>query len=161
MATITTLVGRGDLVPIEVQLDTGEMPWRRIYGTPTFIQWLSGVPNLTSDRHLDQTPGQQLDELLHEYITGGPVEYQRQFKPWVRSQNGVWWLKTPDLRIFGWFAQTDTFIAAFGDAKWHVKLHDLVPGFVGQVERVRTLLDLDEPKFLAGKNPEDVLSFLS
>jgi len=70
----------------------------------------------------------------------------------------VFELKAPDVRIFGWFHERDRFIAARGASMEDVKNHDLYLGFVGEVDRARAALDLDEPKCLWGAGEDDVVS---
>lgn len=72
--------------------------------------------------------------------------------------NGVWELKTADLRLFGWFVQKDCFIVCDCDTTLRVKQMRLYPGYRDQAVRFRERLDLDEPKFIAGDDPNDVVS---
>lgn len=46
-------------------------------------------------------------------------------------------LKTPDLRVFGWLAKRDCFIAAFGDWADKVKDHGLYRGYRLEIRRLR------------------------
>ena len=39
-----------------------------------------------------------------------------------------------------------------------VKEHDLYHGLVGEVVRFRDAINLDEPEFVAGEHPNDVVS---
>src|SRR5690349_4940514 len=113
MATLHTLEQRNSLVRLELEpLDEGAEAFRRIYAFPKIIDWIQGsLPNLESSiAELDENPAQQLDNLLHDFISGGPLPYNRRFKPWVKQGTGVWYLKTQDLRLFGWFPLVDTFI---------------------------------------------------
>ncbi len=160
MSTIEELVAAGALTRIEVELDPGRQPFRRIFGLESFVKFLeSELPTLEPVVDRMQTMPEQLDDLLHEFISGGPLPFNRRFKPWRRTADGVWYLKTIDLRIFGWFSHIDTFIAAFGSDATKCKDHNLYNGFVGQTVRLRTLLPLDEPKCIFSGDPNDVLSF--
>lgn len=160
MATIEELQKAAKLVRIDVPLEDGQLPDRQFYGTPEFVKWLNDeLPKLASNWNLDEDPAQQMDNLLAEFISGGPLEYDRRFKPWDKaSEPGVWYLKTADLRIFGWFPRKDCFIATHADTAQRIKDHGLYAGYVGSVVRSRDALPLDEPKFINGANPDDVVS---
>lgn len=160
MATLFELETDGSLQRIRVRLDRNQQPLRTLYGTPLFIGWLqTDVSGLVSDRHLDETPKQQMLNLAVDFISGGPMPFDRRFKPWRKMDRGIWYLKTPDLRIFGWFPLKDHFVAAFGDTKHRCQEHNLYAGYCDQVVRVRDALPLDPPKFIEGGNPDDVVSF--
>ena len=104
MATLAELLASGAIVQIGVRLDRRQQPMRSLMGTPQFLDWLkSELPKLVTDRQLDETPSQQMLNLAHEFISGGPFPFDYRFKFWQPVASGVWYLKTPDLRIFGWF----------------------------------------------------------
>ena len=46
----------------------------------------------------------------------------------------------------------------YGTASVLVKQHKLYHGIAVEVDRFRSLLDLDEPKFVTGEKPDEVLS---
>jgi len=73
--------------------------------------------------------------------------------------DGVWYLKTTDLRIFGWFWRKDIFLGVVADTKLRCQTHNLYQGYrTVNVERFRNELPLDEPKFIPGTDPDAVLS---
>ena len=67
-------------------------------------------------------------------------------------------LRTPDLRIFGWFALKDHFVGVVANDATYVKEHDLYQGYIGEVVRFRDGLQLDDPKFIPGEEAKDVVS---
>jgi hypothetical protein len=71
---------------------------------------------------------------------------------------GVWELKTADVRLFGWFHQFDCFVGVVIDLKYRVQEYKLYSGYMGEVIRFRDNLDLDEPKFIPGGEPVNVVS---
>ena len=73
-------------------------------------------------------------------------------------EDGVWELKSADIRVFGWFYKRDVFIAAAADAAWKIKEYCLYAGYRDQTKRDRDALDLDPPKFIAGSDPNAVVS---
>jgi len=74
-------------------------------------------------------------------------------------ENDVYELRTPDLRIYGWFRQPGVFIAVCGDTmeKTH-NVDGLASAYRRVVEDHRNKLDLDEPKCQVGAEPKDVFS---
>lgn len=116
------------------------------------------VASLESNWNLEISPGQQLDDFLINYCLGEPLTYRHQFKPLRYRKDGVWELKTADVRVFGWFAQIDQFVAVVADTAWRIKEHGLYAGYAGDVDRFRDAIDLDPPKFVPGKDPKDVVS---
>ncbi len=86
------------------------------------------------------------------------MAYGQEFRRLHPGEHGIWEMRTPDIRIFGWFPHMDCFVAVFGDDASHIKDHDLYAGYRDQVVRMRDALDLDEPKYLDGAEIEDVVS---
>jgi hypothetical protein len=72
--------------------------------------------------------------------------------------DGIWELKTADLRLFGWFLQKDCFIVSDIDDTGRIKQSNLYRGYCLQAVRRRDALELNEPKFIRGDNPDDVVS---
>lgn len=160
MATIPKLIECNALVRIEVELEGRELPWRHLVGTPRFIKWLADVlPELQSSSiGCEITPLEQIDALFAEFITGRPLNHGRQFSCLRPADRAVWELKTVDIRVFGWFAHRDCYVAVRGDHADRVKDHDLYAGYRDEVVRLRDQLDLDEPKYAPGDSADDVVS---
>jgi hypothetical protein len=159
MATVVELARAGVLSKIDPALEANEQEWRSIYVLPRCRSRIENdLPNWTSDWKVEETPLQQLDALAEVFCSGVALTFGRRFKPLRPTENGIWELKTADLRIFGWFAARDCFIGGALDLTFNVKNHGLYTGYVGEVVRHRDLLDLNEPKFVPGDNPNDVVS---
>jgi hypothetical protein len=165
MATITRLLEDDALFEIEPDLEPGVQPFRYMYAVPQFRRFLDEVPTLGSSWKIEQTPAEQLDDLLMEFLGTEPFTVSWRFGPLYPSRGkpwpGVWELKTPDLRIFGWFPRQNYFIAVEGcDAAKLKEFPGLYGGFRDAVVRCRGLLPLDEPKFVIGEDHGDVISLL-
>ena len=112
MATLFQLKDIGALVKIDPSLEAGELEHRLIYATP--ICWnrieneLGGYASTWS---IEETPIQQFDALLEVFCSGETLTFDRRFKPLNHLGAGIWELKTADLRLFGWFAHRDCFVA--------------------------------------------------
>jgi hypothetical protein len=161
MLTIEDLVERGAISRIDVALEAGEQPLRLLYGTPGFIDWLKQIlDGLEPKVRLGEiTPAEQLDQLFHMFLTGRPLAHMRQFRYIRAEENAVWELKTPDIRIFGWFLKRDCFVGVFGDWADQVKDHDLYRGYRISIRRLRRELGVDDTLCVKGILPSDVISF--
>ena len=159
MATILHLRHANRLFKFDPELEPPAQQFRTIDLSPRFVDWAANVlPTLGSIWNIETQPLAQFDDFTANFCSGEPLTFDRQFHPIQHVAQGVWMLKTADLRLFGWFHQLDNFIAVCGDQAEHVKQHDLYYGYAGEVGRFRDGLDLDAPKFLPGGNPDDVVS---
>jgi hypothetical protein len=107
---------------------------------------------------LELSPAEQMAELIEHFCSGEPLAYGWQFKPLTHIGDGVWELKTPETRLFGWFPKKDCFIGSEIGMADHIKRHKLYRGHVDEVVRFRDMINLDEPKFIDGDSPNDVVS---
>jgi hypothetical protein len=158
--TIEDLLRQGAIRRIEVDLGAGAQPARLLYGTPNFIEWLENLlGGAEPEQRLGEaTPAEQVDALFYAYISGRPLVYVRQFRMIRVEQSAVWELKTPDVRIFGWFLRKDCFVAVFGDWTDHVKDHNLYKGYRTSVRRIRRELGIGATLCVTGSSPDDVIS---
>jgi hypothetical protein len=165
MATLAKLTEDGTVVRIDVELD-GRLRWRELYaypleGSPNFLVcWLQNtLPNLESmGIGEDETPVEQLYGLLDLYLTGEQLNLGDNYKPMHPHGDGVWELRTTDVRIFGWFPIRDHFVAVIADSTERVHQYGLHSPYRREVVRFRNSLNLDEPKFVAGVTENDILS---
>jgi hypothetical protein len=159
MATLATLAGQGALVKIDVPLDGHEHPMRLLYCRPAFTTWLEGeLPHKPVDRGGRQPPDEQVDDLIHRFVTGEPLADGQDLHPLTPVVDCVWELKTIDVRIFGWFPARDVFVAVNGGMAKRIKDLRMYPGYRDEVRMFRDRLDLDEPKHLQGSRVTHVLS---
>jgi len=160
MASLEDLVENGSIVRIEIGLPARELPERLLFGTPDFVQWLEkrAAQREPSASAADLTPAEQIYGLFYRYVAGKPLIISRQFRALTQIKNSVWELKTPDIRIFGWFPAKDVFIAVFGDWADRVKEYDLYRGYRLEVGRIRRELVGEKELCIWGTNPDDVLS---
>ena len=159
MATPLELTLSRQLFKLDAALEENEQEIRVIYVTADVRRCLErDLPGFVSQWKVEVTPLQQLDALLDDFCSGVTLTYGKQFKPICHIKDGIWELKTPDLRIFGWFWKKDNFIAGAVDTAFKVKSHNLYAGHAGAVARIRDQLDLSDPKFVPGAEPQNVVS---
>jgi hypothetical protein len=159
MATLIQLANSGRLFKLDPELEVNEQEWRMIYTSPRLKDWIANdLPTLVSKWEIETDPLQQLDALVEEFCSGTTLCFGPQFKPIQHVRGGIWELKTPDLRIFGWFHVKDCFIGWRAEDTEVVKTHNLYYGLAGEAAHFRDQLDLDAPKFIPGDNPNAVVS---
>ncbi len=159
MATVLELVQAQKLVKVDVGLGPKEYEERRIFLLPeTVVQVEKLLESMESEWDIESTPAEQLDELFYHYVHGGALDFPRQFNDLRHIRDGIWELKTPDLRLFGWFAEKDTFLCVNIVNANILKRGVPYSGYCEQTWFKRQQLELDEPKFIPGQVPNNVIS---
>jgi hypothetical protein len=161
MATVIELFNQGALTKLVPEFDDPrQQELRRIYLGPKLVEWINNVlPNLESDRGLETSPNGQFDDLVQVFCSGDTLTFDWHFKPLNYVQDGIWELKTADLRIFGWFHEKGCFIGVIADTKARIVEYKLVTPYSNvEVAPFREALNLDEPKFITGKDPHAVVT---
>ena len=159
MATLLELEAQGALDRLDPGLMPGEQEFRRIYALPSFKTWLlEDLTRLGSTWQREISPNEQVFALFAQFCAGEPLTIGTHLSNLVHHGDGIWYLKTPDIRIFGWFYQKDYFIGSGGDCAEKIKHYNLYHGFANQAVLHRNRLNLNEPKFVPGDNPNDVVS---
>jgi hypothetical protein len=158
MATLRDLIDRGELHEHDGALEPGEMPVRYVYFSPDFQKWYSTVlPSEPRDRSRREFPFDQVETKFYEFILGRPLVYDHDRKKLDPIGHHVWELKTPDVRIFGWFAKKGHFVAVCGEMKNRLLNNKNYDQFVQKCVEFRDSLDLDPPKSISGVKADDVL----
>jgi hypothetical protein len=160
MATLLDLERWGALFRLDAGLDPGVQEFRQIYTSPDLRWWMeSTLPGLVSSWNLELTPLEQLDGLINVFCSGDTLTYGQQFKPLTHVKDGIWELKTADLRMFGWFNRKDCFVGVVADDATRIKTYKLYKGYANVTTAgFRDALDLDEPKYVTGDDPHAVVS---
>lgn len=159
MATLIELLDAGQISQIDPALGPRQQQFRRIFVLPDLQKWLEeNLPNLGSTWKIEQSPQEQLDALIAIYCSGDTLTYQWQFRPLNHLGDGIWEMKTADLRVFGWFPHKDDFIGVSANLADQIKRSNLYRPYCEEAIRRRDKLDLDEPKFIQGDDPNAVVS---
>lgn len=160
MATLLKLCESNVLEVID-PLEHDELPWRMLYGTNEFLNWLeSALPTLGHNGlYSDLSPQEQVFVAFVEYVSGEEFVDDRRFKKLnCTPDHYVWEIKTDEVRIFGWAPCKDAFICCFGDSKDSIVTMNSYQKYIAQTLYVRNKIALDEPKFLASGVLSDVVS---
>lgn len=159
MATLLELQQRGEIFRFDPALAWNEFEDRRIFLLPPAREWIEHVlPTLGSTWNIEVSPEEQLDTLFFEFCSGQSLAVGGQFKKLNPVDNGMWELKTSDLRVFGWFPSKDCFVATDCDDTDKIKRLKLYRGYCEQGVRRRDALDLDQPKYITGGDSDAVVS---
>lgn len=162
MATLWELREQGKLFRLDPGLPDGELENRPVYLSPKLKDWMEKtLPGLESDWDAELTPAEELAQLFETFCGGTTLSFDKDFKPLFYRRDGAWELRTIDLRIFGWFPQKDHFLGVVANTAKFIHAHDLTNGYAGEVCDFRDGLNLDDPKFVPGRNPNDVVSNFS
>ena len=81
MATLATLAAIGTLIRHEPDLEPGEQPSRFTYFAPAAYAWcLSDLPGMARDRGRNETPYEQVEQLLYDVAIGRPMAYSLDYR---------------------------------------------------------------------------------
>jgi hypothetical protein len=159
MATLTELDASGAIFKIDPELPFGTQPERLIYASTRMVRWLDQVlPALPSDLGVEISPLEQVGNLFEDFCGGKELAVGPRFHALHPGDAAVWELKTPDIRLFGWFVVRDCFFAYAGDTANRIKTHGLYAGYRNSTVQFRNRLDLDPPTFVPGEDPNAVVS---
>ncbi|MDP9872330.1 hypothetical protein [Agrobacterium tumefaciens] len=131
---------------------------REVWLFPDVMKWMRDeLPNLTSFYNDEQsTPIQQAYSLFGSFLRGEELYESEDFWRMKPISMDVFEFRSPDLRFFGWFNKPKVFLVVAADTFENTHKNDLHRGYLEMVVRERTKLNLDEPKWAVGAEPEDV-----
>lgn len=162
MATPKQLVKEGSLFEVSPEdlLGPGAQAFREIYLLPAVKTWIENVLyKLEGDGVAGgkNNPAEQLYDHFCEFVSGHNIANIYWSPKRIRPVSQlVWELRTPDLRVFGWFWKSGIFIVSAIDTSARCKDHDLYGGYRNMCVHSYNSLDLDPPKAIDG-DAEDVL----
>lgn len=159
MPTLIQLAAKGALVRFDPELGAHEFEERRIYMlTRVPRQIAERIDDAVSDRLIETSPKEQLDQLLVDFCAGVELMVDTQFKCLHPVGQGVWELKTADVRIFGWFDEKDCFVCSAADTTHRVKNFRLYHGYIEETAQLRLELIGPGGTFVEGNQSNDVVS---
>lgn len=133
--------------------------FRRVYASNRFIEWASsGIQSVTISDLTQSTARGQLKAELDGFCNGDALMVAKDFHCLEPYPDFVWQLKTPDLRLFGWFIMKNCMVLdQGGDANILHQGWSKYEPYIKSVKAFRVLLsDLPEP--LKGVRASDVVS---
>ena len=147
----------GRLIKFTADLEPGTMPVRVIYMRRSST---IGLRKFLYDQRLDDDdrtiePYEQVESIFDDFVIGQPMVYGVHKKLLRPETKSVWSLRTPDVRVFGWFPAHGTFLAVRGDMKRNLRELTAYRAHIGHVTAFRDALPLDEPKSIRGTRPNE------
>lgn len=164
MATLSELENESSIIRYDPQLSPNKCEERYIFFSPKAMKFvedsLPAKKPFWGDKKI--RPIEQLFDLLGGFCGGERMNYGPDFKvldPRSDGKNyGIWELKTPDLRVFGWFFQKDIFIVSEVVLADFLKKMNNYNRHVEFAVQYRDKLELDPPKYLQTMEYADVIS---
>ena len=106
-----------------------------------FQKWVQNeMPAIMPRCEDDPSAAIQLEQEFHGFRYGFGLTFGTDTRRLEPVDSSVWELKTPDLRIFGWFPAVNYFVAHLGEAKANLTDWDSYKPYVDEVVRFRESL---------------------
>ena len=160
MSTLATLVEAHGLRSLSVPMGAAVQKWRVLYAAPRLITFLgqivAGDPPTRCEA--DLSPKEQLYGLFADFISGEELVFDEEYHAMYPGDAAIWELKTPDIRIYGWFAQVDCFIGVVGDWKDRIVEFGLNAGYRDEAITFRRDCGAEEKFCIWETGPHDAIS---
>ncbi|MCC6104748.1 hypothetical protein [Acetobacter sp.] len=138
-----------------------QRPWRRLYACPGFDdQWNNFLPTIKVGKGQASALSQATDELRF-FCDGSAYRNPVDTHPLDPLASRCWALKTPDVRLYGWFAEINVFVVhSIGNANTsHGKRgHQKVTATVGIIAAYRSSLPEAAQKHVTGSTLRNVFT---
>jgi hypothetical protein len=144
----------------------GRCEWRYVYGSKDFIAWANAqLPGIVPERVESGTAAEQLEAEFYGFRDGLGLAYGTDIRCLETAvgcleplELGVWELKTPDIRLFGWFPDVNYFVVHSGAEKRKLPLKRDYAPFIAEIVRFRQSLVSFLPNHIIGGRLSDVIS---
>ena len=109
------LIRQGLVSPVPVILGPRDQKNRRLFWTAEFEQWARQICETHRSRSIASS-AEQLNIMFADFISGRPLTsgLARCDPP---KGEGIWRLKTPDFRLYGWAIDNQAMVLAYGELK--------------------------------------------
>lgn len=154
METIQTLLASGRLLATSSFLEDHEQHQRLMYFMPRVRTWAkANLMTLESDGFYENalSPKDQLRDICRNFLLGADLSNERLPPHSMQPiDSGVWELRTPDLRLFGWAYRKNTIIVSAIDTKQRCSQLGLYSEYRDQAVQDRDSLNLKPPSHVTG-----------
>lgn len=112
---LSRLLNKGRIAPVAVILGPRDQRNRQLFWTPEFQIWCREIA-LRNDARGMLSYGAQLNLAFSEFVSGRPMSsgLARCDPP---TGEGIWRIKTTDLRLYGWADDLHCMVLAVGELK--------------------------------------------
>lgn len=158
-ASIDSACIQAGLVKYELRLYPTQRVWRYIYSSSVFLEWNNPVllGGISSSHDNDPISVQLASELLY-FCSGGILSDRQEIRCLDPKANAVWELKTPDLRLFGWFPHKNYFILHHCEVKSLLMDYGAYQPHIEAVVQYRESLAHILPEYVEEKGVSNVIS---
>ena len=127
------------LDPYAIDLPPKQRSWRAVYASKDFQAWVSQVlpREAVTDSEADPASS-QVEGLRFGFCYGSPRRRHADIRWLSPHADGVWELKTPDVRLFGWFPEKDYLVLHLGEMKSRLKAYDDYVPYIQGVINLRS-----------------------
>ena len=157
MATPSTLTDHGSLLRYEDHEEIHPAE-RLLFLFHELADWIDGTlvyqPRI---RGRDLTPLEQVEALFHDFVYIKDFSGVGLFVNIIPQGEGVYEMKTPDVRVFGWFYRRAQFVAHSGALKNDIKGTRAVDHIRREIVRARSRLKLDQPAFIRSSKIHELI----
>lgn len=152
MSTLEECCAARLLIKVRGNLRPHQRPDRILLATPRAIDWMNTVlKDLQTDGfvHGAIRPIQQAGVLFNTFVSGADFEppLPHEMNP---KGNGIWEIRTHDLRFFGWFPMRGMFVISDVNTKAKCLDHSLYAGYATQAANDRITINLMDGRFIDG-----------
>lgn len=114
------LIQAGLVEAVPILLGPRDHRFRWLYWTREFSEWCTKVSKASAPPGVSlASPAEQLNQAFADFVAGRPLTGMTKCDP--PKGQGIWRLKTPDLRLYGWADEAQVLILARGEYKHVLK----------------------------------------
>jgi hypothetical protein len=113
MATLLDAVRNDVLEKYEVPDWDKRNPVRQVFTAPALWDWIDNEPraHVATAKRGGRSPFEHLEQMLSDYCCEPRALRYGDLKQIIPTGDGVWRIHPPGLRVFGWIAANQTFVA--------------------------------------------------
>ena len=160
MSTLDECRKQGLLMTISGNLRRHQRAERLLMATAGAMAVLAqDLKTMTSDNFHpgSQSPLEQTADIFNRFISGDPMGHPLPPHEMSPQGNGVFRLRTPDLRFDGWFPNTNFFVIAAIHTKQQCKAPGFNDAIYAQVLATRQAIGLNGGTFMTAGDYRDLI----
>jgi hypothetical protein len=153
MSSVVDACKAAGLVAYEPMLRRGKRAWRYVFASAAFVEWVKvDMPAIVPEHSEDGSPCEQFEQEMYGFCSGYALAFGSDTRCLEPIRLSVWELKTPDLRMFGWFCAKNYLVLHKGEKKGPEGLErwDDYKPFIDEVVSFRNGLVTNLPQYVVG-----------
>lgn len=159
MSTLEDCIAAKLLVCAKGNLRRHQQPNRLlVMGIDVMMDIRTRLPSMTTDGYFpgSVTPREQAAVLFNHFVAGEDFDppLPHEMEP---IGQGVWRLRTADLRFDGWFPERNFFVIGAFDSKENAKIRARSDAMVAEVLALRSAINLSGGAYLTSEDYHDLI----